>query len=78
MQYEDEDRDKVVLASDDDLAAAVDHARLAGWKARMHAFGLSPCFVSVTVCNYRRLLTDSFMHSGSETVPGLLRRHHRP
>nr|ABA93770.2 CBS domain-containing protein, putative, expressed [Oryza sativa Japonica Group]BAG97941.1 unnamed protein product [Oryza sativa Japonica Group] len=30
--YEDEDRDKVVLASDDDLTAAVDHARLAGWK----------------------------------------------
>ncbi|KAG2557712.1 hypothetical protein PVAP13_8NG253400 [Panicum virgatum] len=30
--YEDEDGDKVVLASDDDLAAAVDHARLAGWK----------------------------------------------
>lgn len=34
MQYEDEDGDKVVLASDDDLAAAVDHARMAGWKAR--------------------------------------------
>lgn len=33
-QYEDEDRDKVVLATDDDLAAAVDHARMAGWKAR--------------------------------------------
>ncbi|KAK3120180.1 hypothetical protein QOZ80_9AG0683100 [Eleusine coracana subsp. coracana] len=30
--YEDEDRDKVVLATDDDLAAAVDHARMAGWK----------------------------------------------
>jgi len=30
--YEDEDRDKVVLASDDDLTAAVDHARLSGWK----------------------------------------------
>lgn len=30
--YEDEDQDKVVLASDDDLIAAVDHARLAGWK----------------------------------------------
>ncbi|KAL5795290.1 hypothetical protein ACOSQ2_000110 [Xanthoceras sorbifolium] len=30
--YEDEDNDKVVLASDSDLAAAVDHARLAGWK----------------------------------------------
>ncbi|RCV38219.1 hypothetical protein SETIT_8G124400v2 [Setaria italica] len=30
--YEDEDGDKVVLASDDDLAAAVDHARMAGWK----------------------------------------------
>ncbi|GJN04428.1 hypothetical protein PR202_ga21976 [Eleusine coracana subsp. coracana] len=34
--YEDEDRDKVVLATDDDLAAAVDHARMAGWKARTH------------------------------------------
>ncbi|GJN25179.1 hypothetical protein PR202_gb12973 [Eleusine coracana subsp. coracana] len=32
LQYEDEDRDKVVLATDDDLAAAVDHARMAGWK----------------------------------------------
>ncbi|KAL0415664.1 UNVERIFIED_CONTAM: CBS domain-containing protein CBSCBSPB1 [Sesamum latifolium] len=30
--YEDEDGDKVVLASDADLQAAVDHARLAGWK----------------------------------------------
>ncbi|KAG6404156.1 hypothetical protein SASPL_136396 [Salvia splendens] len=30
--YEDEDKDKVVLASDNDLQAAVDHARLAGWK----------------------------------------------
>ncbi|KAL2934421.1 CBS domain-containing protein CBSCBSPB5 [Bienertia sinuspersici] len=30
--YEDEDGDKVVLASDSDLAAAVDHAKLAGWK----------------------------------------------
>ncbi|XP_047338734.1 CBS domain-containing protein CBSCBSPB5-like [Impatiens glandulifera] len=35
--YEDEDHDKVVLASDNDLAAAVDHARLAGWKGlRLH------------------------------------------
>ncbi|KAK7287274.1 hypothetical protein RIF29_00474 [Crotalaria pallida] len=30
-KYEDEDHDKVVLASDSDLAAAVDHARTAGW-----------------------------------------------
>ncbi|KZV44545.1 hypothetical protein F511_17451 [Dorcoceras hygrometricum] len=30
--YEDEDNDKVVLASDSDLQAAVDHARSAGWK----------------------------------------------
>ncbi|XP_011073082.1 CBS domain-containing protein CBSCBSPB1 isoform X2 [Sesamum indicum] len=30
--YEDEDGDKVVIASDGDLQAAVDHARLAGWK----------------------------------------------
>ncbi|KAK6920533.1 PB1 domain [Dillenia turbinata] len=35
--YEDEDHDKVVLASDGDLVAAVDHARLAGWKGlRLH------------------------------------------
>ncbi|XP_076957918.1 CBS domain-containing protein CBSCBSPB5-like [Bidens hawaiensis] len=30
--YEDEDEDKVVLASDSDLTAAVEHARSAGWK----------------------------------------------
>ncbi|KAG2399277.1 CBS domain-containing protein [Vigna angularis] len=30
--YEDEDHDKVVLASDNDLATAVDHARTAGLK----------------------------------------------
>ncbi|KAI4343598.1 hypothetical protein L6164_010932 [Bauhinia variegata] len=35
--YEDEDHDKVVLASDSDLAAAVDHARAAGLKGlRLH------------------------------------------
>ncbi|KAM7483463.1 hypothetical protein LguiB_008046 [Lonicera macranthoides] len=35
--YEDEDQDKVVLTSDSDLAAALDHARLAGWKGlRLH------------------------------------------
>ena len=32
LKYEDEDHDKVILASDNDLAAAVDHARQAGWK----------------------------------------------
>ncbi|KAI3763227.1 hypothetical protein L1987_53680 [Smallanthus sonchifolius] len=30
--YEDEDHDKVVLATDSDLAAAVEYARLSGWK----------------------------------------------
>ncbi|KAI7999302.1 CBS domain-containing protein CBSCBSPB5 [Camellia lanceoleosa] len=30
--YEDKDHDNVLLASDSDLAAAVDRARLAGWK----------------------------------------------
>ncbi|PKI53275.1 hypothetical protein CRG98_026303 [Punica granatum] len=35
--YEDEDHDKVVLASDNDLATAVDHARTVGWKGlRLH------------------------------------------
>ncbi|XP_038684982.1 CBS domain-containing protein CBSCBSPB5-like [Tripterygium wilfordii] len=35
--YEDEDHDKVMLASDSDLAAAVEHARSASWKGlRLH------------------------------------------
>ncbi|XP_021286282.1 CBS domain-containing protein CBSCBSPB5-like isoform X1 [Herrania umbratica] len=35
--YEDEDHDKVVLSSDNDLAAAVEHAKLVGWKGlRLH------------------------------------------
>ncbi|CAH9135871.1 unnamed protein product [Cuscuta epithymum] len=35
--YEDEDQDKVVLASDSDLITAVEHARSAGWKGlRLH------------------------------------------
>ncbi|KAK9073586.1 hypothetical protein SSX86_007910 [Deinandra increscens subsp. villosa] len=35
--YEDEDHDKVVLATDSDLAAAVEYARLSGWKGlRLH------------------------------------------
>lgn len=32
MQYEDEEHDRVVLASDSDLAAAVDHAKTVGLK----------------------------------------------
>lgn len=35
--YEDEDGDRVILAADSDLVAAIDHARLAGWKGlRLH------------------------------------------
>ncbi|KAJ4823795.1 CBS domain-containing protein cbscbspb1 [Turnera subulata] len=35
--YEDEDHDKVVLASDSDLVTAVEHAKLVGWKGlRLH------------------------------------------
>ncbi|KMZ60435.1 CBS domain containing protein [Zostera marina] len=35
--YEDEDHDKVILTSDSDLEAAVEHAKLAGWKGlRLH------------------------------------------
>ncbi|KAL8097859.1 CBS domain-containing protein CBSCBSPB5-like [Apium graveolens] len=30
--YEDEDHDKVIIASDSDLVTAVEHAKLAGWK----------------------------------------------
>ncbi|XP_076881662.1 CBS domain-containing protein CBSCBSPB1-like [Bidens hawaiensis] len=35
--YEDEEEDKVVITSDNDLTAAVEHAQLAGWKGlRLH------------------------------------------
>lgn len=35
--YEDEDHDKVILASDSDLIAAVEHAKALGWKGlRLH------------------------------------------
>ncbi|WZZ37289.1 hypothetical protein YC2023_020690 [Brassica napus] len=33
LQYEDEDHDKVLLASDSDLQAAIDHAKSIGWKS---------------------------------------------
>ncbi|XVF54703.1 hypothetical protein PTKIN_Ptkin05aG0202400 [Pterospermum kingtungense] len=37
IMYEDEDHDKVVLATDNDLAVAVEHAKLVGWKGlRLH------------------------------------------
>ncbi|CAF2087701.1 unnamed protein product, partial [Brassica napus] len=38
--YEDEDHDKVLLASDSDLQAAIDHAKSIGWKSlRLHLDG---------------------------------------
>ncbi|KAL0380231.1 UNVERIFIED_CONTAM: CBS domain-containing protein CBSCBSPB1 [Sesamum angustifolium] len=37
IMYEDEEHDKVVLASDSDLQAAIYHAKLSGWKGlRLH------------------------------------------
>ncbi|CAA0816514.1 CBS domain-containing protein CBSCBSPB5 [Striga hermonthica] len=37
IMYEDEDNDKVLLASDSDLQAAIHHARVSGWKGlRLH------------------------------------------
>jgi hypothetical protein len=37
VQYEDEDHDKVLLASDSDLQAAIEHAKSIGWKSlRLH------------------------------------------
>ncbi|GFP82469.1 CBS domain-containing protein cbscbspb5 [Phtheirospermum japonicum] len=35
IMYEDEDNDKVLLASDSDLQAAIYHAKLSGWKVLM-------------------------------------------
>ena len=32
MQYEDDEGDRVLMDTDNDLIGAVNHARLAGWK----------------------------------------------
>lgn len=32
MEYEDNEGDKVLLSSDDDLVGAINHAKLTGWK----------------------------------------------
>ncbi|MEB3638849.1 hypothetical protein VFJ35_02550, partial [Enterococcus faecalis] len=41
--YEDEDHDKVLLASDSDLQAAIDHAKSIGWKSlRLHLDDIDP------------------------------------
>jgi len=58
VQYEDEDGDKVVLASDDDLAAAGgprEAGRMEGTHAQLSEFpalpfGFSRCVWSLTVC----------------------------
>ena len=73
--YEDEDRDKVVLASDDDLMAAVDHARLAGWKACMRARPRPKSFHLAISCSEYYVLFDLIFFAGSEAVLGLLWQH---
>jgi hypothetical protein len=45
-QYEDEDHDKVILSSDSDLVAAVDHARQIGWKVILFQFKIVVLFPS--------------------------------
>ncbi|KAL3617569.1 CBS domain-containing protein cbscbspb1 [Castilleja foliolosa] len=44
IMYEDEDNDKVLIASDSDLQAAIYHAKLSGWKGlRLHLDYLGTC-----------------------------------
>lgn len=70
-QYEDEDRDKVVLSSDSDLIAAVDHARKIGWKVmsfpkQRRAFGCSPA--------KKKMLIDASLFAEHKVASGLRRR----
>ncbi|EPS71553.1 hypothetical protein M569_03205, partial [Genlisea aurea] len=60
--YEDEENDKVVIASDGDLQAAVCHARLAGWKGlRLHlAYSAGP--PTSTKSYYGRRRPDAAAH----------------
>ena len=57
LQYEDEDHDKVILSSDSDLIAAVDHARQIGWKVM--SFPKQRCtFVSCQRCSSTLLFAE--------------------
>ncbi|PIN03531.1 hypothetical protein CDL12_23943 [Handroanthus impetiginosus] len=80
--YEDEDNDKVVLASDSDLQAAIYHARLAGWKGlRLHLeyFGTAPLLqrgsIPVARLDYAQAYTSSSGYgtfaAGAALIAGL-------
>jgi predicted transcriptional regulator len=55
--YEDEDHDKVLLASDSDLQAAIEHAKSIGWKVKRT---ISSCF---------KLLVDKQQEPKSKMKP---------
>ncbi|CAN4100563.1 unnamed protein product [Withania somnifera] len=62
--YEDEDHDKVVLASDSDLSVAADHARSSGWKGLKLHLGYS----GATGSNLDYAHTESAWASAYSTV----------
>ena len=53
MQYVDDEGDKVLLATDTDLVAAVNFARISGWKVSITTFlfMIKICITSVLVFN---------------------------
>lgn len=49
MQYEDDERDKILLTADVDLVGAVSQARLAGWKVSSSTIIMPGCNFTVSL-----------------------------
>lgn len=77
--YEDEEHDKVVLASDNDLAAAVDHAKAAGLKglrlhldfSGVHGYGRDPSLESLEYTSLAWASAYSAVAAGAAIIAGL-------
>lgn len=67
MQYVDDEGDKVLLATDTDLVAAVNFARISGWKVSILTL---LCMIKIYVlffnmCSWKCILVDA----SSKNVP---------
>ncbi|KAJ4818748.1 CBS domain-containing protein [Rhynchospora pubera] len=79
--YEDEDRDRVLITSDEDLIAAVEHAKLAGWKGlrlyldysgmKGHKKGRTSVSTEGANCEYAWAAAYSAVAAGAAFVVGL-------
>lgn len=70
-QYDDDEGDRVVLTTDGDLSAAIQHARSAGWKVTTeHSFISLLLFLQPPSCGIPLIFGGCFSCSGSEAAYG--------